>query len=1000
MLFVIWGKIKNNKWLVASLLVGNILLVAIISSIPTYSQAILQRIYIKTLENAQSDSGVYPGLVQMHLSRLGMRADTGRQAEIMRINGIVFNDMDDDFDAPMIMRSARSNTSVWRMTPLIERGDTKALAMRLEGITGFDLAVNVVGGREYSRETVAWEHGDLKKPDAAEAEAGAAEAADSGAGETGDVKITYEEKPFSANSQEEEDVPPANVIEVMVHEDLFMRSGLLLNEEFILKSLRDPEDRPYAIKIVGVFRPKEGTDLYWGPMQYSMRSSLFMDYNLYLRLFLAEGEAENIADFHWDTSLDYHSFRANRVLELLAVSSRYAELAPANYYKYNDYFTKTAESYINKSRQLNLTLWVLVAPILVLLAFFVSMVSRQIIMLDQNEISVLKSRGATSGQVFAIYLGMSTLLALVALAIGIPLGYATCGVIGASNGFLEFVSRAGLPLQPHIQSFIMSAAAALTTVAAMAIPAVRASRQTIVIHKQRSQVKKRSFWRILFLDIVLLAFSIYQLYNFTNAKETLVQKAVEGASLDPLLFISSSLFMLGAALLFVRLMSHLVRLIYVAGRKVWPPSLYASLLRAIRGAGEEQFIMVFLILTLATGVFDARVARTVNLNNEHSIRYEAGADIVLKEEWQINTRHSVAEVNDAGGVTYKEIVWHEPDYSRYQNLAGAQSVTKVYKTTQGAVQSVKLQGGNLLIMGIISDEFGRTAWMRDGLLPSHINNYLNSLAQNPDAVIVSSNFREKHNMKLGDRISYTAEKKNFMGVICGFVDYWPGYDPVYVRRDYSGVTSKEDRYLVVTNLAKMQRSQGVLPYEIWIRAKGGDTGFIYDEVKGGALAGVTYDKFADVRSRLVDAKNDPVFQGTNGILTIGFIAILLVCTVGFLIYWILSIRSRELQFGIFRAMGLGMRSVLSMLACEQFLVSGLSILAGVGVGMIVSEYYVSLIQIGYSTGCKLPLITASDVRDTVRLFVVMGVMLAACMTVLGVTVRRIRIAQALKLGEE
>jgi putative ABC transport system permease protein len=447
-------------------------------------------------------------------------------------------------------------------------------------------------------------------------------------------------------------------------------------------------------------------------------------------------------------------------------------------------------------------------------------------------------------------------------------------------------------------------------------------------------------------------------------------------------------------------MSHVVRFVYILGRKAWPPSIYASLLRAIRASGDEQFIMIFLVLTLATGVFDARVARTVNLNNEHTIRYAAGADVVLKEEWQINARHSVAEVNDSGGVTYKEIVWHEPDFSRYQGLAGAESVTKVYLTNQGAVQSVRTQGGNIMVMGIISDEFGRTAWMRDGLLPSHINNYLNALAMNPDAIVVSSNFRDKHNMKLGDRIMCSAENKSFMGVICGFVDYWPGYDPIYVRREYSGAVNMDDRYLVVSNLAKMQRSQGVLPYEVWIRAKSSDTSFIYDEIKGGALSGVMLTKFEDVRTLLVDAKNDPVFQGTNGILTIGFIAILLVCAVGFLIYWILSIRSRELQFGIFRAMGLGMRSVLSMLACEQVLVSGMSILAGVGVGLLVSEHYVSLIQIGYSTGCRLPLISASDSLDTIRLCIVMGVILAACMAVLGVTVKRIRIAQALKLGEE
>ena len=974
MFFVIWGKIKNNKWLSASLLAGNILLIAVISSIPTYSQAILQRIYIKTLEHSQADSGMFPGLVQIHFSKLGYSANADKRSDILRINDIVLNELEPDFGAPALLRVARSNTAAWRMTPVIERGDSSNLSFRLEGMTGFKDAVDVVAGRMASSTLLPWEHGELPQPEAEEA---------------------------IATAHKEEVITPAHIIEVMAYEDLLMRSGLLLGEEFIIKNMCDPEGRPYAIRISGVFRAAPGTGLYWGPNQYSMRSSLFVDYQLYLELFLAgAGDAEYISDFHWDTSLDYHAFQASEVERLLKTSRRYTAAAPSANYRYADFFTKTAESYVNKSRQLNLTLWVLVAPILVLLAFFVSMVSRRIISLDENEISVIKSRGATSKQVFLIYLGMSLLLAMAALAAGIPLGYATCGVIGASGGFLEFVSRAGLRLKPGLDAFAFSAAAAAATVAAMAIPALRASRATIVARKQGAMIKKRPFWRVIFLDIVLLAFSTYELYVYSNQKELLASRAAAGASVDPLLFISSSLFMLGAALLFVRLMSHAVRFIYLAGRKIWPPSLYASLLRVIRASGEEQFIMVFLVLTLATGVFDARVARTVNLNNEHSIRYAAGADITLKEEWLINTRHSVAEVNEGGGVTYKEIVWHEPDFSRYRSLAGAESVTKVYRTNLAAVQSVKTVSGGVLLMGIISDEFGRTAWMRDDLLPSHINNYLNALAQNPDAVVVSSNFRDIQNKKLGDRISYSAEKKNFMGVICGFVDYWPGYDPKVERREPSGAIALDERYLVVANLAKMQRSQGVLPYEVWIKAKGGDTGFIYGEISGGALAGVKLDKFADIRTKFVDAKNDPVFQGTNGVLTIGFLAILLVCAAGFLIYWVLSIRSRELQFGIFRAMGLGMKSVFAMLACEQALISGASILAGIGAGTLVSDHFVSLIQIGYSTGSRLPLITASDALDTARLFAAMGMTLAVCMAVLGATVRRIRIAQAIKLGEE
>ena len=79
--------------------------------------------------------------------------------------------------------------------------------------------------------------------------------------------------------------------------------------------------------------------------------------------------------------------------------------------------------------------------------------------------------------------------------------------------------------------------------------------------------------------------------------------------------------------------------------------------------------------------------------------------------------------------------------------------------------------------------------------------------------------------------------------------------------------------------------------------------------------------FTDTNADIIDLKNDPVFQATNGILTVGFIVVLVLAAAGFLIYWILSIRSRQLQFGIFRAMGMSMREVLGMLASEQLAAS-------------------------------------------------------------------------------
>ena len=159
--------------------------------------------------------------------------------------------------------------------------------------------------------------------------------------------------------------------------------------------------------------------------------------------------------------------------------------------------------------------------------------------------------------------------------------------------------------------------------------------------------------------------------------------------------------------------------------------------------------------------------------------------------------------------------------------------------------------------------------------------------------------------------------------------------------------------------------------------------------------------FQDTSAELIKMKNDPVFQGTNGVLTVGFVVILLLCTTGFLIYWILSIHSRTLQFGIFRAMGMTMREILAMLVTEQLFISGTAIGVGVVVGKVCSKLYIPLIQLVYSASDRaIPLEIITNPSDDLRLGIVIGLMIVLCMVILGVLISRIKITQALKLGED
>jgi len=438
--------------------------------------------------------------------------------------------------------------------------------------------------------------------------------------------------------------------------------------------------------------------------------------------------------------------------------------------------------------------------------------------------------------------------------------------------------------------------------------------------------------------------------------------------------------------------------------------------RVLRTKNQQSFIMLFMVFTIALGIFNATSARTINSNAEDRIRYMGGADVVLQEAWREVSEEKVVILQDgwsAGG----EGSVVGPNYEKYFQIEGVESLTKVFCSESGSVIQRSDNMKNVMVMGIQTREFGATAEFDSTLLPIHWYHYLNTMAQDPAGVLVSSNFRDK-GYSLGDEIRFKIygdaasntlnghgvtiqlkddSSKTMTGTIYGFVDYWPAFAPTRTEITDSGEVVQTENYLVVANLSQLQMVNGVLPYQIWLKMEG-STQPVYDFVES---RGLVLNTFRDTAADLIETKNAPLFQGTNGVLTANFIVVLMLCMVGFLIYWILSIRSRELQFGIFRAMGLSMREVITMLIAEQVLISGSAILIGVIVGALVTYLYLPLIQIAYSAADQvLPLELVANTGDFVRLFVVIGIMVICCMVILAWLISKIRIAQALKLGED
>lgn len=979
---IVIRKMLKNKWLIGCMLIGLVVSVALIGSIPMYTQAVLQKSLIKDMENYQLKNQSFPGSFLLTNS-IDISSMNEKIAELEDLNSDVLsnedirgfygnylssfkqqdqyisNTIEDKIGLPVIAKVFCYSTSKMKLDS--DTGIDKSKGQQyaaLEALTGLDGHIALVDGRMPSKE------------------------------------------------------PVDGVYEALVSESALRKQGIVLDKVLVLSDVRKKWGiEPVLVKPVGVFTIKESSDPYWSFFNPDMFSeSYIIDAETFRKDFI-DGFFPAFYIARWYFAFDYHSMTVER---LGSIYSGYSEVVKdLEELKYKSGISITAPaikqvvfSYSERSQKLIRMLWSLNAPLIIMLCLYLFMISKLLIDREKNEISLLASRGANRLQIVLGYLIEGLTLGGIALITGPFIGMLVTRFLGVSDGFLEFTKRKALEVHLSADVYLYAGMTVCFSIITILIPAFTASKTSIVDHKRKiTRFSRFSFWEKLMLDVILLGIAAYGYYSFNQRQELVKISGISATDVqvDPLMFLVPVLFILGCGLLMLRLYPYVTRIVYAAGKSLWSPSVYSVLIQVSRSFRNYHFLMIFLMLTLSVGIFSAVSARTINLNSKEKVFYTTGCDMALEPFWEIDRSGGGAGPVEGGSYSGATTTvntgvprYFEPSFMPYTQIDGVEHAAKVFIRSEANAEA----GGQFIdgidLMGIEPYDFGTVAWFRNGLLKGHINEYLNLLAEEQSACLVSGSMSRKFGIKQGDYIQVGwpgTEKANM--TVYGIVDYWPGWNPNIKPDD----NEKKEPMLLIGNLQYIQDHLLIEPYQVWLKLKTGATSKqVYEDIENKNL---NINRLTDANQKLIELKNNPFQLAINGAMTLGFIISSLVCLFGFLLYWIISIKSRTLQFGIFRAMGLSSGQLFAMVVIEQLLTSAAAVLGGLLTGFTASRLFVPFFQAAFDAYSQVPPFkVVSTASDRMKVYTLIGITIGTGLVILGVLLSRIRINHAIKLGED
>ena len=344
MLRLMLQKIWHKKWMVSCLLLGCILLIATVVSFPLYRGAAFDRMVRDEFQDALAQNGVWPGM-----NRMTMIAKKDQNGAMTAKMESVFKTLSQELgvtEKESIMHYVLDSA---QFTSAMNRQDMGQRYISLSFYSGLPEHVKLLSGEMYS-ETGLTEDGE---------------------------------------------------IEVVVSQESMVKNNLLVGESLKYPHLKDAEGNPICMKVVGVFAEKNRNDFYWQVKPAQMNQELLMNEQLFRQFFGGENAGKYSVTCYYFSLFEHQDLTAESAAVLERQTRWLTEESSVRNVLAKPEYTEILDSYMRKKDRIEAALFILQVPVLILLGAFLFMISGQMYDMERNEISVMKSRGGSSGQIYS-----------------------------------------------------------------------------------------------------------------------------------------------------------------------------------------------------------------------------------------------------------------------------------------------------------------------------------------------------------------------------------------------------------------------------------------------------------------------------------------------------------------------------------------------------------------------------------------------------------------------